>query len=81
MFFYALCCIDCLISRKFNFNTILYFDFHQGCVIVIHVILQVRGSSSTLLLFVMSCYVFVNTSSKICSFDKVVNFAIHQAQC
>jgi len=41
--------------------------------------LQVRGSSSTLLLFVMSCYVFVNTSSN--SFDRVVNFAIHQAQC
>jgi hypothetical protein len=47
---------------------------------VIHVIF-LRGSSSTLLLFVMSCYVFVNTSSKNCSFDKVVNFAIHQAQC
>lgn len=51
-------------SKKLNLNTILYFDFHQGCAMIIHVILQVKGSSSTLLLFVMSCYVFMNTSSK-----------------
>jgi hypothetical protein len=28
------------ISKKFNLNTIFFFDFHQGCVMVIHVILQ-----------------------------------------
>ncbi len=37
-------------SKKLNLNTILYFDFHQGCATIIHVILQVKGSSFTLLL-------------------------------
>jgi hypothetical protein len=44
------------ISRKFNVNTILYFDFHQACVMVIYVIFTSKGFKFHI---VVICYVLL----------------------